>query len=126
VSLSAIPRSLRIAVFARDAGRCRYCHLSQTGQGTIFHINHVVPKSKGGGTVADNLVLQSPHCSLHKSERTFAADPQGMAQVHLFHPLQQDWSEHFAMLPDGTCIGLTATGRATVEALRLRSELNSR
>ncbi|MFN2219805.1 MAG: HNH endonuclease, partial [Anaerolineae bacterium] len=40
----------------------------------------------------------------------------------LFNPRTQHWSEHFAWSQEGTRIlGLTASGRATVEALRLNN-----
>ena len=41
----------------------------------------------------------------------------------LFHPRRQRWREHFAWTPDGaTVVGLSPTGRATVEMLRLNRE----
>jgi hypothetical protein len=45
--------------------------------------------------------------------------------VDLFHPRQQHWQEHFAWDEHfELIIGLTATGRVTVEALQLnRPEL---
>jgi hypothetical protein len=43
--------------------------------------------------------------------------------VRLFHPRRDRWADHFAWTDDGTRIlGLTPTGRATVEALRLNRE----
>jgi len=38
----------------------------------------------------------------------------------LFHPNQQNWSDHFAWSQDGfTIVPLTATGRVTVQTLRM-------
>jgi 5-methylcytosine-specific restriction endonuclease McrA len=54
----------------------------------VFHVNHVIPKSKNGATDEANLVLQCPYCSLHKSNKTAAVDPMTGVQVNLFHPLQ--------------------------------------
>ena len=43
--------------------------------------------------------------------------------VLLFHPRNQRWRDHFAWTADCTAIlGLTPTGRATVEALHLNRE----
>ena len=43
--------------------------------------------------------------------------------VPLYHPRQHRWPDHFAWNEDTTIvIGLTPTGRATVEALRLNRE----
>src|SRR3954449_563227 len=93
--------------------------LRQFGQGSVFHVNHVVPRSKGGATVEENLVLQCPHCSLHKSNTTAAIDAESGATVELFHPLLQRWSDHFRLDLDGTLMSLSAVGRGTIESLRM-------
>jgi hypothetical protein len=123
VSLSVIPKSLRAAVFRRDAGRCRYCRLRQFGQGAVFHVNHVIPRSAGGSTTAENLVLQCPYCSLHKSDKRAGVDPQTGESATLFHPLQQNWRDHFSMLSAGEIIGMTAVGRATIQALDMNGPI---
>lgn len=123
MSLSSIPRALRREIFARDGGKCRYCDLQQFGQGAVFHINHIVPRSKGGRTTAENLALQCPYCSLHKSDRLRGLDPATQAEVLLFHPLEQRWTEHFSLAETGTCSGLTPIGRATVLALRMNDPI---
>jgi hypothetical protein len=114
---------LRIAVFERDGGRCRYCRLAQMGQVATFHINHVVPRSRGGQTTLPNLVLQCPWCSLHKSDKVTAADPQTGAEAALFHPLENAWSEHFDVREGATLFGRTPVGRATIGALRMNDPL---
>jgi hypothetical protein len=44
-------------------------------------------------------------------------------EVPLFHPRQQVWNEHFAWSANATeIVGLTRTGRATVDALRLNRD----
>lgn len=75
MSLSSIRRDLRAAVFVRDQGRCQYCRLAQFGHGSMFHIDHIIPRSKGGATELENLALQCPGCSLHKATRTAVVDP---------------------------------------------------
>jgi hypothetical protein len=123
VSLSAIPKVLRDQIAERDKGRCSYCHLSQIGQSAVFHVNHVRPKSRGGETEESNLVLQCPYCSLHKSDKIAAIDSETSTEVLLFHPLFGHWQEHFAIARNGTCRGITPTGRATVEALNMNDPL---
>ena len=99
MSLSAIPAQLRMQVSQRDAGNCRYCRLNQWGQGAAFHVNHVIPRSKGGATELENLVLQCPHCSLHKSNTTAVVDIETGDESALFHPLRQAWSDGAASYP---------------------------
>ncbi len=123
MSLSAIPRTLRMAVLERDLGRCRYCGLRQLGQGALFHVDHILPKSKGGATTIDNLALQCPHCSLRKSSKTQCADPASGAPVGLFHPLADRWDDHFRLEVDGGITGLSATGRATIAALQMNAPI---
>ena len=119
MSLSAIPKALRSEVFVRDQGRCRYCGVFQVGQAAAFHVNHVRPRSKGGPTTIENLVLQCPHCSLHKLDKTSATDPKTNVSAVLFHPLQGHWGDHFSMSADGSITGKSEMGRATVIALKM-------
>jgi 5-methylcytosine-specific restriction endonuclease McrA len=113
MSLSSIRRELRSAVRQRDPNQCRYCRLRQVGQAAVFHIDHIVPRSKGGDTAVWNLVLQCPYCSLRKSDKIDGADPESGEKTPLFHPLQQNWGQHFSRQRDGTIVGLTAVGRVT-------------
>lgn len=117
MSRSAIPSSIRRAVFARDLGCCSYCRLAQFGHGATFHINHILPRSKGGPTSIENLALQCPHCSLHKANKTSAVDPLDGSPSRLYHPLEDRWEDHFRFQSDGSCMGLTSVGRATIRAL---------
>ena len=57
MTMRYIPAELRQLVIQRAAGRCEYCRLSQEGQEATFHIDHVIPVSAGGQTVAENLAL---------------------------------------------------------------------
>jgi hypothetical protein len=119
MSSPAIPKALRLLVFERDGGRCAYCRVLQIGQSAIFHVDHIRPRAKGGRTVEDNLALQCPHCSLRKSDKIDAADPQSGAVVRLFHPRTDAWNDHFRMGADGTIEGRRDMGRATVVALAM-------
>ena len=113
-----IPAKLRRLVIRRAAGRCEYCGLSQAGQEATFHIDHIIPVTAGGLTAAENLALACVSCSLRKSARQTAVDPQTGEEAALFHPRQDVWSEHF-QCRGVKLVGITATGRATVKALSL-------
>ncbi|PSB21189.1 HNH endonuclease [Phormidesmis priestleyi ULC007] len=114
--MSTIPTALRRSVVQEASNRCEYCRLSQAGQEATFHIDHIVPVVADGKTTADNLALACVSCSLHKSARQMAKDPVTGEPAHLFNPRQQIWKEHFQW-DNVRVVGLTPTGRATVEAL---------
>ncbi|MDM3849860.1 MAG: HNH endonuclease signature motif containing protein [Aphanizomenon gracile PMC627.10] len=98
--------------------RCEYCCLSQAGQAATFHIDHIIPVVAGGATTSDNLALACVSCSLRKSARQTVTDPETKKEVSIFNPRQQVWTENFRW-DDVRVVGLTATGRGTVEALKM-------
>jgi 5-methylcytosine-specific restriction endonuclease McrA len=55
----------RRAIFARDRWTCQYCG-SERGSLTI---DHVVPRSKGGGSSWDNIVTCCAPCNRRKGDR---------------------------------------------------------
>jgi len=79
-----------------------------------------MPRSAGGETVFENLCLACPTCNRYKAHRYTTATPLLGQTVSLFHPQQQHWADHFAWNEAGTeIIGLTLTGQATIEVLRM-------
>jgi 5-methylcytosine-specific restriction endonuclease McrA len=56
----------RRAVFARDGWRCVYCG-SSTGRLTL---DHVIPRSRGGESVWENVVTSCAPCNHRKGSRT--------------------------------------------------------
>jgi 5-methylcytosine-specific restriction endonuclease McrA len=117
-------RKLSRSVAERAQWRCEYCRSPAAFSTQPFEVDHIIPRSKNGLTEPENLAL-SCGCNNHKGGRTHARDPQTERVVPLFHPRRQRWTRHFAWSDDFLVItGRTATGRATVEALRLnRPEL---
>ena len=62
----AIKRKIsRRALFARDGWRCVYCGTS----GGRLTLDHVVPRSRGGGSVWENVVTSCAPCNLRKGNR---------------------------------------------------------
>lgn len=55
-------------VFIRDHGTCQYCQKKLT-KGTST-LDHVVPRSKGGGLTWDNIVLCCMACNQKKGSKT--------------------------------------------------------
>lgn len=107
-----------------DAGAwCGYCLSAEALTGSPLTIEHIVPIAAGGPSVRDNLWLACHRCNEFKSTQTHALDPDSGEPAPLFNPRTQIWREHFAWSPDGARIlGLTPTGRATVQALQLNNE----
>lgn len=114
---SYIPAPLRSQVIERAGNRCEYCQLHQAGQEATFHIDHVKPVKSGGLTVLENLALACVSCSLHKSAKEFVADMETGELVPIFNPRVQNWRDHFRW-SGFRMVGITATGRATIEALK--------
>jgi hypothetical protein len=114
-----IPQPLRHAVLAAAQGRCAYCLSPEQMMGVTFEIDHIIPSGAGGRTQFNNLCLSCPTCNRHKAKRLSARDSLSGRLVTLFHPHRDLWSQHFAWSADRAHIlGLTATGRATADALR--------
>jgi 5-methylcytosine-specific restriction endonuclease McrA len=60
----------RRAVFARDDNRCQYC------AGIADSLDHVMPRSRGGLHIWENVVAACRKCNLGKRDRT--PDEAGM------------------------------------------------
>jgi hypothetical protein len=119
-----LSEALRNAVREGAKGRCEYCLTSEVLSGIRCQTDHIIPRSRGGATTADNLCLACAACNGHKHARTHAIDPVTGAEVPLFDPRRQSWQEHFSWSADNTeIIGQTATGRATITALKLNDAL---
>lgn len=112
----ATPDRLRRIVTERAGERCEYCGLSQVGQEALFHVDHIRPVSAGGESKMENLALACVSWSLHKSDRQTGVDPETGELVRLFHPRTDCFAEHMAW-HSPRVVGLTPTGRATVETL---------
>ena len=77
LSYVRVPKSVqrkisRRALFARDRWRCQYCG-TDSGKLTL---DHVVPRSRGGESVWENVVTSCAPCNLRKGNRT--AEEAGM------------------------------------------------
>jgi hypothetical protein len=115
----------RRAIEQRAKGICEYCQCLQRYVPQPFNAEHILPFSLGGHTIIANLAWACSGCNLYKQNKLDALDPLTDKRVKLFNPRRQRWSEHFVWNEDATLmIGLTATGRATIQTLRLnRAEL---
>jgi 5-methylcytosine-specific restriction endonuclease McrA len=70
VTYVSVPRTVqrkisRRALFARDGWRCAYCGTS----GGRLTLDHIVPRSRGGDSVWENVVTSCAPCNLKKGNR---------------------------------------------------------
>lgn len=82
-------------VSERAGQRCEFCRMHQSLQGATFHLEHVLPKSRGGITTLENLAWACPSCNLHKASRVTLIVPGTAEVVPLFNPRINLWPEHF-------------------------------
>jgi|GEM_PF-600268 len=61
--------SLRWQVFARDHWRCVACGRDGSMPGVILHVDHIVPRSRGGADGLDNYQTLCWECNLGKGNR---------------------------------------------------------
>lgn len=60
--------SLRYDVMKRDGFRCQICGATAK-EGAKLHVDHIIPVSKGGKTVMNNLRTLCDRCNLGKSDK---------------------------------------------------------
>lgn len=107
-------------VFDRAHECCEYCYSQQKYSSAPFAVEHIVPRAAGGTDTLANLALSCSGCNGHKFTRIRWIDIISGVEVPLFHPRNQQWHDHFEWSSDFTLLlGLTAIGRATVEALQM-------
>jgi hypothetical protein len=124
VTLPQISESLRRRVRESARDRCGYCLSSQRLVMGTLEVEHLVPRAKGGSNEEENLWLSCSLCNRYKGAQTSAIDPLTDNTEQLFNPCRDSWSTHFRWGASGVIIeGLTPTGRATIAALKLNSEL---
>src|SRR5215475_2994075 len=71
VTYVRVPRAVqrkisRRALFARDGWRCAYCGTS----GGRLTLDHILPRSRGGESIWENVVTACAPCNLRKGNRT--------------------------------------------------------
>jgi len=121
--MERIPKATRDKIAAAAHYRCGYCQTAQEISGAQMHTEHIIPISRGGGPEESNLCLSCAWCNSFKSAKTHGTDSQTNEEIPLYNPRTQQWHEHFRWSEDGIyIIGLTPTGRATVEALKMNNE----
>jgi len=63
-----ISKRLRFKIFQRDSFTCNYC--GQKPPKTILEVDHIVPVSKGGDDMEENLITSCFDCNRGKSDKS--------------------------------------------------------
>ena len=108
----------RARVRGRAGGRCEYCRLPEGGLVGAHQVEHVIARQHGGDDGDDNLAMACARCNMHKGPNIAGLDEGRL--VPLFHPRLDLWADHFA-IRGATLVGLTPSGRATVQVLAMNS-----
>ncbi len=109
-----------VQVRARE--RCEYCHAPARLFNFALEVEHIIPVVSSGTNDLDNLALACRSCNAFKPKRQRSVDPKTNKSVALFHPRTDNWDDHFSPSESGLLIvGLTPTGRATIQALKMNS-----
>lgn len=115
-----IPVALKQQVKQHFDYCCAYCQSAEQLMAVTFEIEHITPLTKGGQSTLSNLCLACPTCNRYKGVKQHVKDLQTKEIVSLFHPQKEIWTEHFTWIKQACQIkGLTATGRATIESLKM-------
>jgi hypothetical protein len=116
--LSAAKKRELVTVRAGD--RCEYCKVYEPGQVGTFHVEHIIPTSRGGSDEVDNLAWSCSPCNLSKSNRLELRDPESGYPAPMFHTRTMSWEDHFEW-SGYMVVGRTPTGRALILALDMNS-----
>lgn len=65
---SKMSNSFRYKILKRDSFKCQICG-SSAKDGVKLHVDHIIPVSKGGRTVKNNLRTLCDRCNLGKSDK---------------------------------------------------------
>lgn len=65
---SKMTNAFRYKILKRDSFRCQICG-STAKDGVKLHVDHIIPVSKGGKTIKNNLRTLCDRCNLGKSDR---------------------------------------------------------
>ena len=116
--MPAVSASTRALVVTAANGFCEYCRYPEEFNAGRFAVDHITPVSKGGLDVPENLALACRNCNERKPDAVEGYDPATGESAALFHPRRERWHDHFTWSEDFRIVlGLTPTGRATIDRL---------
>lgn len=100
-----ISRHERFAVLTRDGFRCRYC--GRGAPDVVLHVDHVIPRSKGGSNERWNLRTACADCNVGKGATHL---PSELTSLDLLDVLVSVLHRAGVTMPDGVDAALGALG----------------
>lgn len=83
-------------IFLRDKNTCMYCGKTSNDK-SLFNLDHVIPKSKGGKTTWDNIVLACVKCNSKKGN--LSVKEAGMKLIK--EPVKPNWDQVRGKIGEG-------------------------
>ncbi len=113
-------KKTRQALQERARFLCEYCLSQEYFSPDPFEGDHIIASSQGGEDDLENLAWACSGCNGSKAGAISANDPATGQRVPLYNPRKDTWSEHFCWNKSFShIIGISPTGRATIERLKL-------
>ena len=95
-----------------NANKCEYYHYPEFLSSALLSIDHIQPRSLSGSDDLSNFALACRRCNERRYNFTSGIDPETKAEVALFSPRVQQWSDHFIRSVDALqIINKTTAGR---------------
>ena len=115
-----IPIAIQRLILVESKGFCEYCWSPSDFSPNSFQFDHIIPTSKGGQSVFQNLARSCGGCNGCKQDKTHSFDPLTYQLCRLYNPRTDVWTEHFQWSDDDLMIeGISNVGRTTVQLLQV-------
>jgi HNH endonuclease len=102
--------------------RCEYCQAPEIVFNFPFEVEHIIPLSRQGTNIQDNLALSCRSCNLRKGSRICGTLSNPNSEISFFNPRKEEWIEHFYVnVTIGSIVGIGQTGEVTVKYLEMNS-----
>ncbi len=118
--MTRVPAQTRKLVRERAGGRCEYCCKPEKYAVYFFHVDHIIPILRHGGTQEiDNLAWACFECNTEKAGDIASYDFEAANLLTpLYNPRMDSWNTHFEF-KDAEVFGKTPVGRVTVRVLNM-------
>ena len=77
--------------------RCEYCHAPEEVTGGRYQVDHILPRSLGGGDELANLAFGCSGCNLAKSNHVSGLDPGNARTSRAISPQKRSMGRAFRL-----------------------------